>query len=341
MNTRLERRAPTRRTLARLLATALLPFLPLLLIAAPHAAFGQETREHDFPDLDRDVGVLKHVKLRLKLANRFIGKADFGSFDAGSYQPEGRLALTVPVAKNAGVRLLGTGRVILYDFDGVTDLSGESPGSERPFKSLNSWTLGLQGAYRLDDDATLFSDKERWSILVAASGKAHWESGSDLSDALTWGGSLALGYKLAERLEVAAGLSIGTKLMKGGVGVSPLVEVDWRINDDWSLRSYGVGLQLERRLTERLRLFARARLEGRSYRLEDRGGTVGKGKIQVRQLPAGLGFRWDLARRFRLTAELGAVAYHRLRVKSEDDETIGSETADPSPYVMLRFDLRP
>ncbi len=337
MNARLERRAPQRPRLARLLATAL---LPLLLITAPHAAFGQETREHDFPDLDRDVGVLKHVKLRLKLANRFIGQADFGSFDADSYQPEGRLTLTVPVAKNAGVRLLGTGRVILYDFDGVTDLFGESPGSDRPFKSLNSWTLRLQGAYRLDDDATLFSDKERWSILVAASGRARWESGSDLSDALTWGGSLALGYKLADRFEAAAGLSIGTKLMKGGVGVSPLIEVDWRINDDWSLRSYGVGLQLERRLTERFRLFARARLEGRSYRLEDRGGTIGKGKIGVRQLPTGLGFRWDVTRHLRLTAAVGAVAYHRLRVKNEDDKTIGSETATPSPYVMVRFDLR-
>jgi hypothetical protein len=341
VNTRLERCAPKRPRLARLLATALLPFVPLLLMAAPHAAFGQETREHDLANLDRDVGVLKYVKLRLKLANRFIGQADFGSFKANSYQPEGRLTLTVPVAKNAGLRLLGTGRVILYDFDGVPDLTGERPGSDKPFDSLNSWTLRLQGAYLLDEDATLFSDKERWSILVDAFGKARWEAGSDISDALTWGGTLALGYKLAERLEVAAGLSIGTKLLGGGIGVSPLVEIDWRINDDWNLRSYGLGLQLERRMTERFRLFARARLEGRSYRLDDRGGTIGRGKIQVRQLPAGLGFRWDLARRFRLTVAVGAVAYQRLSVKSEDKETIGSETADPSPYFMVRFDLRP
>jgi hypothetical protein len=341
VKTRLERRASQRPRPARLLSIVFLAFLPLLLIAAPHAAFGQETREHDFTDLDRDVGLLKHVKLRLKLANRFIGQADFGSFEAVSYQPEGRLKLTVPVAKNAGLRLLGTGRVIIYDFDGASNLAGDSPGSEDPFGSLNSWTLRLQGAYFLDEDVTLFSDKERWSILVDVFGKARWESGSDLSDALTWGGTLALGYKLAERLEVAAGLSIRTRLLRDGIGVSPLIEVDWRINDDWRLRSYGVGLELERRLTERFRLFARARLEGRSYRLEDRGGTIGKGRIQVRQLPTGLGFRWDLTRRFRLTAALGAIAYHRLRVKSEDDETIGSETADPSPYVMIRFELRP
>jgi hypothetical protein len=338
VKTRFETRVSQRPRLARLLATA---FLALLLIAAPHAAFGQETREHDFTDLDRDVGLLKHVKLRLKLANRFIGQADFGSFEARSYQPEGRLKLTVPVAKNAGLRLLGTGRVILYDFDGASDIAGDSPGSEDPFGSLNSWTLRLQGAYFLDEDLTLFSKKERWSILVDAFGKARWESGSDLSDALTWGGTLAVGYKLAERLEVAAGLSIRTRLTKGGVGVSPLIEVDWRINDDWRLRSYGVGLEVERRLTESFRLFARARLEGRSYRLEDRGGTIGKGKIHIRQLPTALGLRWNLARRFRLTVALGAVAYHRLRVKSEDDDTIGSETADPSPYVVVRFDLRP
>jgi hypothetical protein len=338
VNARLERRAPQRRRLTRLLASVL---LPLLSIAAPHAAFGQETREHDLPDLDRDVGVLEFVKLRLKLANRFIGQADFGSFDVNSYQPEGRLKLTVPVAKNAGVRLLGTGRVILYDFDGVSDLAGEGLDSEKPFDALNSWTLRLQGAYLLDEDATLFSDEERWSILVDAHGKARWESGSDISDALAWGGTLGLGYKLVERLEVAAGLSISTRPLKDGVAVSPFIEVDWRINDDWILRSYGVGLQLERVLTESFRLFARARLEGRAYRLEDRGGTIGKGKIQVRQLPTGLGFRWDLARSFRLTAAAGAIAYHRLRVKNEDDDVVGSETAAPAPYVMVRFDLRP
>jgi hypothetical protein len=335
VNTPLETPAPQRRTPPWLLATA------LLLIAAPHAAFGQETREHDFPDLDREVGVLKHVKVRLKLANRFIGQADFGSFKADSYQPEGRLAVTVPVAKNAGVRLLGTGRVILYDFDGVSDLAGEGTRSEKPFDALNSWTLRLQGAYLLGEDATLFSDEERWSILVGAYGKARWETGLDISEALTWGGTLAAGYKLGERLEVAAGLSIGTRLIRDGVGVSPLIEVDWRINDNWTLRSYGVGLQLERVLTESLMLFARARLEGRSYRMDDRGGAIGKGRIQVRQLPTGLGLRWDVARRFRLTAAVGAIAYQRLRVKSEDNEIIGSETAEPSPYVMVRFDLRP
>ncbi len=334
VNTLLGEPAPRRRTLPWLLATA------LVLIAAPHAAHGQETREHDYPDLDREVGVLKHVQLRLGLANRFIGQADFGSFDVNSYQPEGRLKLTVPLARNAGVRLLGTGRVILYDFDGASDLAGDSPASEKPFESLNSWTLRLQGAYLLDEDATLFADEERWSILVDAFGKARWEGGSDLSEGLTWGGTLGLGYTLAERLEVAAGISIGTRLLGNGVGVSPFVEFDWSINDDWLLRSYGLGLQLERVLTERLRLFVRARLEGRSYRLDDRGGAIGRGKIQVRQLPAGLGFRWDLARRFRLTAAVGAIAYHRLRVKSEDNDTIGSATADPSPYVMIRFDLR-
>lgn len=337
MNNRLERRALPRRTPARLLTTAL---LPLLLLAASPTAFGQEMREHDFPDLERDVGVLDRVKLRLKLANRFIGHADFGSFQANSYQPEGRLMLTVPVAKNAGVRLLATGRVILYDFDGVSDLAGESSGSEKPFDSLNSWTLRLQGAYRLDENATLFSEEERWSVLVDAYGKARWESGSEISNSLTWGGSLGLGYKLAERLEVGAGLSIGTKLMGDGIGVSPFIEVDWRIDEDWTLRSYGMGLQLERRLTERLGLFARAQLEGSSYRLDDRGVAIGKGRIQVRQLPVGLGLRWDLARRLRVTAAAGAIAYQRLRVKDEDNDVVGSETADPSPYVMLRLDLR-
>jgi hypothetical protein len=65
----------------------------------------------------------------------------------------------------------------------------------------------------LDENVTLFSDQERWSVLVDTFGKARSEAGSDISEALTWGGSPAAGYKLGRRLEIAAGGSIGTRLV--------------------------------------------------------------------------------------------------------------------------------
>jgi hypothetical protein len=312
----------------------------LLLISASRLTLAQETREHEFPDLDRELELRDLVGLRLTLANRFVANADFGTFEANSYQPEGRLRITVPVAKNAGLRLLCTGRVLIYDFNRAPDLFGTGDGDEDPFGDLDSWSLKLQGAYVFDEEWTLFSDRERWSLLFEGGPKARWEGGSDISDGLTGGGSLAVGYRLGDRLELALGLSVSTKMLKDGIGVGPLFEVDWRINDDWALSSQGLGFRLERILTERFLLFLRGRIEGDRYRLNDRGGTIGKGSISIRQLPVALGFRWDLTRHLRLTVAAGALVYHKLKVKNQDDDEIGSEKADASAYVSIRFDLR-
>ena len=54
-----------------------------------------------------------------------------------------------------------------------------------------------------------------------------------------------------------------------------------------------------------------------------------------------LGVDWRIARAFRLRLLAGAIAYHRLRLRDDDGDRLGTVTADgPSPYVSLRFDLR-
>jgi hypothetical protein len=303
---------------------------------AAAAARAQETRDHELPDLEEEVGVLDYLKLRLTLADRFVGKSDFGAFEASSNQPEGRLRIEMPVAKNVGIRLMGTGRGLLYDLDGTT--SDFLPGAT--FDEFYNANLRLQGAYLFDEDWTLFSDQERWALIVQGGAGWSWEDGSDPNDGLRGGGSVVAGYRLGDTLELAAGISLGSRFLKGGVGVFPLIEFDWRINKDWKLKSYGVGLQLERILGENLSLFARARFEGTTYRLDDRGGSVGKGTLRARQVPAGLGIQWRIARFLRIRLIAGAIAYNQLRVKNQATDTIATVTGTPAPYASLRIDLR-
>lgn len=314
------------------------PLLAAGLFLLAGAAAAQETREHELPDLEEEIGVLERVKLRLTLANRFVGSADFGSFDASSNQPEGRLRLDIPVAPRTALRLMATGRALLYDFDGSTDGFGSG---DEPFDGLYSAGLRLQAAHLFGKSHTLFLDDERWAVIVQGGARTSWEGGSSVSEGLRGGGSIAAGYRLGDWLEVAVGVSLASRLTRSGVGVGPLLEFDWRINDAWKLKSYGLGLQLERRLGERFTVFARARAEGSSYRLGDRGGTVGKGALSVRQVPAALGVDWRIARFFKLRLLAGAIAKQRLRLRNEDGDRIGSVSADgPSPYVSLRIDLR-
>jgi hypothetical protein len=313
--------------------------LALLAFAAPTTAAAQETREYDLPDLEEPPGIGDLVQARLTLADRFVGNADFGSFDVASNQPEGRLRIQVPISDRSLLRLMATTRAQINDFDGVSDLFGTGPTTEDPFETLLDWRVRLQYGHWLPKSWTLFSDRERWAAIVQGAVGSAYEVDASPGDGLRGGGGVGVFYRLGRKLEVAAGVRIGSRLLESGVSVSPFLEFDWRINRNWRIKSYGLGLEIERLLTRRLRLVTRARLESSSYRLADRGDEIGLGALRVRQLPVGIGLRWDVLPHLRITALAGAVAYHQLRVKSEDDEVLSKSRAGASPYLSLRIDV--
>ena len=313
-----------------------------LLVAAgaltAHPLSAQEPNGTELTGLEAEVGVLDHLRVRFSGADRFTSTADFGAFETSSHQPGGRLRIDVPVASDALLRLVANGHALLYDVDGST--SAFLPGDR--FGDFYAWNITLRGAYLVDESITLFSEDERWGMLIQGGAAAAWEDGSDMDDGVRGMGSFAVGYRLGERLELIAGVSVRSRLAGGGVSIRPLVEFDWQINQAWRLRSLGLGLQLERILNDDLTVFARVRLEGSSYRLADRGGEVGKGIFRSRQLPAGLGIRWRISPSWRVRLMAGAVAYHQLRIKDDDRDTVESETASsPQAFVSLRVDFRP
>ena len=314
-----------------------------MALLAP-AAVAQETREYDLPQLAEEVreerSLRELIKVRVKASNRFVGMADFGDYRANSYQPEFRVRVTAPVAQNAGIRVMGTGRVLHYDFDESDADLGIGTVSEGPFDDLYSWNVRLQGVYLGNEEWTLFSKRERWSLMLDLFTKASWEKGANMSEAVRGGGSVAVGYRLGKTLELALGVSLRSKLRTGKLSVSPVAEFDWRINEQWKLSSQGLGLQLERRLGERFTLFTRARWEGGSYLLEDRGAGIGDAFLRIRQLPAGVGFWWNVGRHLRITTLAGVMAIHKLRVEDENGREIDTDTANPSPYFLIRFDLK-
>lgn len=314
------------------------PSLLLAACALTAPALSAEEPDGELADFDPPVVQPSAVDLRLSAGERFVSSADFGAFETRSNQPGGRLRIDLPVARNAAVRLVAAGHALLYDVDGST--SGFLPGDG--FDDFFAWEVGLRGAYLLDESKTLFFDNERWGVVVQAGADAAWEDGSAMGRGVRGSGSIALGYRLGDRLELIAGLALRSRLAGGGLKLRPLVEFDWQIDDAWRLRSRGLGLELERMLTDELTVFASARLESARYRLADRGGSVGRGMFRVRQLPAGLGFRWRISPCWRVRLMAGAVAYHQLRIEDDDRDTLESETASgPQAFVSLQLDFSP
>ena len=76
------------------------------------------------------------VQLRLYGGSDFAINSDFGEFRTTSYEPGGRVKVTLPVAQNAALRMVLRGSTLLSDFDDVsTNLFGV-PSSSDPYGNL-------------------------------------------------------------------------------------------------------------------------------------------------------------------------------------------------------------
>jgi Na+-transporting methylmalonyl-CoA/oxaloacetate decarboxylase gamma subunit len=283
---------------------------------------------------------LDHSGVRFKLESRFVPAGDFGSFSADLYRPATKLEVRFPVARNAILSLAGSAHADVYDFDGTSDLFKTGPTAGDPFERLNATTVRLRGFYVFEPSRTFFAERELWALVGEGFWRGRWEEGSDISDGNNAGAMLAAAYGLPGRFQLALGFKLSSKLLGSGVRASPVAHLDWRISDRWRLRNYGAGLRVDYRVTPDVVLFARSRFKSRRFRLDDRGGGIGKGSVRSRQVPAGIGVRWDALDSLRVTVLAGVMAYHQLRIEDEDENTLGTATADPAAFFQLRFDLR-
>lgn len=277
---------------------------------------------------------------RVRVQTRFVPAAAFDGFDADLYQPNLRLRVTAPLSKRAVLQLTGRFRASVYDFHGDTDFFGQGPSSSDPFDDLFSSSLGLQAGFRLNDKRWLFAEDEKWSVLAGVFGEARWEQGA-FSDGLSGGGALGLAYQLDDRLRVALGVNVDSRIDRGGVSVGPIADFRWNVTDRFTVRNRGSGVQLEYGLTPHLELFVAGFYQGSKYRLNQRVGLPGDLVFEDKAAQAGTGLEWKLSHHLRVNVEVGAVAWRQLKVRSHHDGTLSKETGDPSAYFDIRFELRP
>lgn len=280
------------------------------------------------------------VQIRFRPYSEFIANSDFGEFESNTYTPGARLKVTTPVARRAAVRFLVNGNAALYDFSDVDTELGGVPTTSDPFGDLYATTFRLQGGYRLANPPVLFSEDERWSLLAEGFAKARWEEGADFGSGVNGGGAVAVGYQIADWLEVVGGFAVETKMLSNKIRIRPVGEFRWRIDEHWTLRSRGRGGIVEYAPNGRLTLFLEGGLRSTSYRLASRPG-IGKGRLRDRRIPVLLGVRWKATRQLRVTLSAGSVIHHKLEIQDNERQKVGDVTAGPAPVFEIRFDLRP
>lgn len=286
-------------------------------------------------------GVRYRDALRLNFQTLFLPEAKLGSGHTSLYRPELRGRVTVPLSQRAVVRLALLGGMARYEFRGDSALSAGGTSLTGASLHLYQTRAALEGALRLNPKGeTLFTEDEIWSLLGGIEGSSDFQSGA-FSNGLRGGGSLALGYQRDGWLRVSAGVAIRSSLENGGVDVGPVASFRWDINEVLTLRNHALGLRLEYHPVPALELFVDGRRSSEQYRLDGVAGLPDDLTFRDRQVLAGAGFEWRLTRRLRINGEVGAVAWRKLRIRSDDLGTLASQRAESSPYFQVRFEVRP
>jgi hypothetical protein len=278
--------------------------------------------------------------VRLWLDSRFEPDAEVGDTKVSLIEPGGRLRLRAPLGRRVGLQLSAGYRNSRYDVEDEDALFADCNVTCPAPGVFHSASLTGQAALLLNDAGFLFVDGERWALLLEGIGRARWESGA-FEDSLTGGGGIALGYELRRRLRLALGAHLESSLDGGNVSVNPTVSFRWDIADWVRIGNRGLGLQLDLRPSKHLELFFAGYRTSSRFRLDSRPGLPSGALFRDRQWLVGAGVELKPWRLLRIGVEAGAVVDRRMSLRASDEGTLDSESGDPSPYVGVRFEIRP
>jgi hypothetical protein len=266
----------------------------------------------------------------------------FGEFDASGYQPGARVRVTMPVAPTAALRLIVKGSALLTDFSNVSQNLFDPGGpktSEDPWGNLYTTSFQLQGGWRSPWKG-LFSDRETWMLVGETLLRSRWEEGSSFGRGVDGGCALGVGYQLGDTLEVMIGAGIHSHRFSGAIEPYPVVEISWSFAPGWELRQRGRGGEIAYEIDEDVTVFVSGQYATRSYVLAERPG-IGEGRLKDSSSPVALGVRWDVHPGVELTLSAGALVQHEIEVENGGQQSLGSVSSGPSPFLSFQVELRP
>jgi hypothetical protein len=232
--------------------------------------------------------------------------------------------------------------------------------AERPVNLNDQWRLSpilgyrfsafdFSGAEPWDDVHQLrgtvtarYALDEQWAIFGGPSIALAMESGADASDALTFGFTAGVTYKVNERLVVGGGLGVTTEI-EDSATVRPVVIINWRIDDHWSLESGyfdaagsgGPGAEIRYHINEQWSVAGGGQYQENRFRL-DEDGSVPDGVGEDTFIPIYAKATWTINKNAALEALAGVSFGGELRLDNSRGHKIFDEDYDPAPLFGLR-----
>lgn len=218
---------------------------------------------------------------------------------------------------------------------GYSDYSFSSA-SFRPWNDVNDLSFSIPIRWAVSSTLQVFA---------APSVQFDWESGADMSDSVTAGAFVGVGWRVSDRLFIGPGAGVFSGLEQDTTAF-PVLLLDWKITDNLALRtgsglgaSRGPGLSLEWQASQDWTLGLGTRYEEVRFRLDDTGPAPG-GVGEDRAAPIFLTANWANSERASLTAVAGVETAGRLSVENAAGTTVSQTDYDPGVFLGFAFSAR-
>lgn len=220
-----------------------------------------------------------------------------------------------------------------YNFNGVTRFGGVDP-----WDDIHTFDVRARVNWKLANDWGLFAGPVlRWAR----------EDGGDWDDSFTGGAVVGGTYRASSDLSVGLGVGIITQI-EDDARFFPIFMVNWRINDQWRLRSatdeaaggaFGGGLELIYDLGDKWEAGVGFRYEFHRFKLA-KSGVVPGGVGEETRIPLYGRLSYAMSDNIDLNLYLGVSAQSELRLEDSSGAKIGDEDADPVGLIGLSLRIK-
>lgn len=215
-----------------------------------------------------------------------------------------------------------------YSHYSFRDASGLGAGISDPLSDALQVTITPSARWAIDD---------HWVATVAGLLRFAGELGADVGDSITGGGFVTIGYQFTEDLLVSLGVGVLSRL-EDDADVIPLIGVEWRVDETFSVFTEGTGVGLFARLDEAWSVKLFGRWDSRDFRLDDDGENP-EGVLRDEAVSIGVDLIWRPGRAVDVSVGTGAVVYHNYELLDESGDELGDDDGDVAPFIHARVRL--
>ncbi len=273
--------------------------------------------------------------LRFRLNTGFSHQFDSDIDDGGEFDVT-RFGVGGGVAIDLGERL-SLDNILSYEFDSY-DFSGSSGfGGLDPWDDVHTVRYRPQLTYDVD---------ESWSVFGGPILSFSAEDGADFGNSFTGGAFVGASHRWSETFSASAALVVISQIDDDAI-VFPFILLNWKISDDWVLRtgpadlgsSGGGGIELVWSFDDDWQLAFGAQYQSRRFRLDDRG-VAPEGVGEVTSVPIYAKLIWSAGSNVSANLFAGVVVGGELRLENDDGNKLSEEDFDPAGVIGARVSIR-